>query len=259
MASPNTLRQTFFEQVVNLDALLGLFDTLPEIYFFVKDAEGRFMMVNQPLLGVLGLKNESQIIGKNDDDFFTPDLAERYRREDREVMAGGKLVPHRVWIVPNPQGIIRWFVSSKTPLFDRAGNTIGIAGAMRDYERAGAALSPYRRFSESMRHVSQNYRKKISTDKLAAMAHLSVSQFNRQFRKLFGITPAQYVIQVRVNAASQALTHSDDDLASIATSCGFYDASHFVKQFQKMMDMTPAQYRRRYATPADTRPRGVTD
>ncbi|MDX1564034.1 MAG: AraC family transcriptional regulator [Phycisphaeraceae bacterium] len=237
----------FLNRVVNLRGFLQLFDTLPEVYFFAKDTDGRFTMMNRPLMQVLNVDRPEQVLGKTDDDFFSPDLAERYRREDQEVMAAGRLVAHRVWIVPDARGVIRWYVSSKIPLMDRAGRTLGIAGAMRDYEKAGAALAPYQRFAEAMRHVAEHYDRKITAAELAKMTHLSVSQFNRQFKKLFSITPAQYIGQVRLNAACRLLAATNESLESIAAQTGFFDASHFVKQFKKSLDQTPAAYRRRHA------------
>jgi AraC-like DNA-binding protein len=55
---------------------------------------------------------------------------------------------------------------------------------------------------------------------------------------------------VRVNAAAQALTRTEDSVTAIAQNAGFYDHSHFTKQFKKHKNMTPTQYRQRYAQPA---------
>jgi len=200
------------------------------------------MYVNAALKKVLG-KTDSQIIGRTDDDFFSPELADSYRAEDQEVMAGGKTIADRVWLVPDASGALNWFVSTKTPLKDRKGKAIGIAGAMQDVQKTGAVLGPYEQMSEVVQYVAEHYAEKVTVDQLAELAHLSTSQFTRQFNRLFQMTPARYLTRIRINAACSLLTRTDLDLASIADRCGFHDASHFVKQFKKQMGQTPGHYR----------------
>lgn len=200
------------------------------------------MYVNNALKKVLG-KTDSQIIGRSDDDFFSPELADSYRAEDREVMAGGKTITDRVWLVPDARGALNWFVSTKTPLKDRKGKAIGVAGAMQDVQKTGAVLGPYEQMSEVVKYVAEHYAQKVTVDQLAQLAHLSTSQFTRQFNRLFQMTPARYLTRIRINAACSLLTRTDLDLASIADRCGFHDASHFVKQFKKQMGQTPGEYR----------------
>lgn len=239
---PGQLRHAFFERLGDEQVFVRLFDHLPAVYFFIKDAEGRFMYVNAALKKVLG-KTDSQIIGRTDDEFFSPELADSYRAEDREVMAGGKTITDRVWLVPDASGALNWFVSTKTPLKDRQGNAIGVAGAMQDVQNTGAVLGPYEQMSEVVQYVADHYAQKVTVDQLAELAHLSTSQFTRQFNRLFQMTPARYLTRIRINAACSMLTRTDLDLASIADRCGFHDASHFVKQFKKQMGQTPGAYR----------------
>ena len=200
------------------------------------------MVVNEPLCGVLGHR-EADIIGLTDDDFFSPELADAYRAEDREVMAAGKTIADRVWLVPDASGALNWFVSTKTPLKDRKGKAIGIAGAMQDVQKTGAVLGPYEQMSEVVRFIAENYAQKITIEELAKLAHLSASQFTRQFNRLFQMTPARYLTRIRINAACSLLTRTDLALSVIAERCGFHDASHFVKHFKKQMAMTPGAYR----------------
>lgn len=219
-----------------------MFDHLPAVYFFIKDADGRFIYVNEALKRVLG-RSDEQIIGRTDDDFFSSELADAYRAEDREVMSHGRTISDRVWLVPDRGGALNWYVSTKTPLKNRKGEPIGIAGAMQDIQKTGSVLGPYEEMSDVVRYVAEHYAEKITVDELAGLAHLSTSQFTRQFNRLFQMTPARYLTRIRINAACSLLTRTDLDLTSIAERCGFHDASHFVKQFKKQIGMTPGEYR----------------
>lgn len=235
-------RRSFLSKLRSDQVIVELFEHLPAVYFFIKDDRGRFIVVNKALKKVLG-KSDADIVGKTDDDFFSPELADAYRAEDREVMAGGKTVSDRVWLVPDHGGTLSWFLSTKSPLFDTRGKAIGIAGAMQDVQKTGAVLGPYEQMSDVVRYVAEHYAERITVAELAELAHLSTSQFTRQFNRLFQITPARYLTRIRINAACSLLTRTDLDLAAIADRCGFHDASHFLKQFKKQMSMTPGEYR----------------
>lgn len=236
------IRQDFFKRLGDEQDFVQLFDHLPAVYFFIKDADGRFIYVNEALKKVLG-RSDEQIIGCTDDDFFSSELADAYRAEDREVMSHGRTISDRVWLVPDRGGALNWYVSTKTPLKNRKGEPIGIAGAMQDIQKTGSVLGPYEEMSDVVRYVAEHYAEKITVDELAGLAHLSTSQFTRQFNRLFQTTPARYLTRIRINAACSLLRRTDLDLASISERCGFHDASHFVKQFKKQIGMTPGEYR----------------
>lgn len=68
---------------------------------------------------------------------------------------------------------------------------------------------------------------------------LVISQLERRFKKLFKITPLKYINQVRLHAAAQLLTSTEESLGSIASDCGFYDQSHFTHQFKKAHGISP--------------------
>ena len=55
-----------------------------------KDLEGRFTFANQKFCAELGRTLE-EIKGKTDFDFFPKELAEKYRRDDKDVLGNGQL------------------------------------------------------------------------------------------------------------------------------------------------------------------------
>ncbi len=98
-----------------------------------------------------------------------------------------------------------------------------------------------------LRRVLEAYAGPIKVAGLATLAGLSASQLDRRFKALFGMTPREYVLRVRTDAAAHALTATSRTVAEIAHDCGFYDQSSFGKQFRKRTGLTPANFRRRYA------------
>ena len=241
------IQREFLGRLCPRDTFGMLFDLLPEVYFFAKDAEGRFVRMNPALLRRLGFSKESEVLGRRDTDFFSLALSERYRREDEQVMSGDEPVVDQIWFVPNRDGILAWYLSTKIPLHDRSGRVIGIAGAMRDAQSAGAIMSPYEDLRAAVDHLSRHYAEELSVKRLAALVHLSVSQFERRFRAIFQMAPMQYLMQLRVENACRQLEHSRASLVEVAAQNGFYDQSAFTRQFVKRIGLTPGAYRRRYA------------
>ena len=74
-------------------------------------------------------------------------------------------------------------------------------------------------------------------------AHPHVS---RMMRKYLGLTPSDYVNQIRMTHAASALTTDSDAISDIAADCGIPNMSHFHKLFRDAHGMTPLQYRHRF-------------
>jgi PAS domain S-box-containing protein len=99
------------------------------IYF--KDAQSRFLRVNPPHLKLFGLTEQSQVIGKNDFDFFSEEHAQRAFEDEQRVMETGKSITmeeKETW----PDGNTTWVLTSKFPLHDPLGRVIGTFGISHD-------------------------------------------------------------------------------------------------------------------------------
>lgn len=92
--------------------------------------------------------------------------------------------------------------------------------------------------------VRENLDQEITLRELAKFVGISESSFSRRFKSSMGITPYQYVIQERLDAAKHFLLHKDMSLAHIASATGFSSQSHFTTVFKKATKLTPLQYRR---------------
>ncbi len=79
---------------------------------------------------------------------------------------------------------------------------------------------------------------------LAGRMHCSVDHFIRLFRRLKGITPAEFVIQCRLDAAREHLLFTKLSIAEIADSLGYRDQFFFSRQFKQRVGVSPSGYRR---------------
>lgn len=238
----------FLSRISGVGPVLALFDYLPRVYLFVKDQHHRFVKVNRGWLLMHGLTSEPEALGLSDHDFHPPVLAAQYVEEDRRVMAAGRALPDQNWLVRGGDGMPRWYLSTKIPLTDRRGRIIGIAGVMRPSEGTGDAPAGYARLTPALDFVLARYDQQITVAAMASQTHLSVSQLQREFRSLYGMTPSDYILRVRLLMARQKLEQTRDAAGRIALDCGFYDQSHFNRAFVAATGLRPLEYRRRFAS-----------
>jgi AraC-like DNA-binding protein len=247
MESPTP--QEFFRAVANPVVFAELFDAIPDVYLFIKDRRHRYIRVNPALARLLGCRGPAEMIGRTDAAFCPPVLAAQYMEEDRRVMASRRPLLNQIWLVPGADGLPGWYVSSKFPVFGARGAVIGIAGAMRPHDHAGDAPGDYRRLTPACEFVLAHHAQRIALADLARRANLSVSQLGREFRRLFGMSPGDYILRVRLMVARRKLETTGTAVGQIALDCGFYDQSHFTRAFRADTGLPPLEYRRRFALP----------
>ncbi|PLT35119.1 bifunctional transcriptional activator/DNA repair enzyme AdaA [Bacillus sp. V5-8f] len=92
-------------------------------------------------------------------------------------------------------------------------------------------------------YIDTHYSEKLTLESLAAVCHLSPYHFHRTFRRIKGITPIEYVQQVRITRAVKYLIESKESIANIAEAVGIYNTSYFTTLFKRKLGQTPTEYR----------------
>ncbi len=111
--------------------LKTIIDTSPMRVFW-KDRDSRYLGCNPVFANDAGQANPQEIIGKTDFDMTWRTQAELYRADDKQVMDSGIAKLSYDEPQSTPQGDTIWLRTSKTPLHDTLGNTIGILGIYED-------------------------------------------------------------------------------------------------------------------------------
>lgn len=97
--------------------------------------------------------------------------------------------------------------------------------------------------SDTLAFIEKNYTRQITVDELAKMAHLSSRHFIRLFIQNYGITPKQYIMQLRIRYACRRLEQSAKSISDIAFESGFTDTNYFTSCFKSRMGKSPKEYR----------------
>ena len=79
---------------------------------------------------------------------------------------------------------------------------------------------------------------------LARRAKVSSQRLARLIKRLYGLTPSQFITKSRVAAASRMLRDAKQSVADIAHACGFYDHSAFTRAFRSATGLTPSEFRK---------------
>lgn len=242
---------SILEQYPQMRQMAELFNHLKDVMAWIKDRHGHFCWVNRTVLMMEPRNSMEAILGKTDHDFAPAFLADQYRRDDEQVLAGIRIV-NRIEPFRRPDGTTGWHLTNKIPLFDGHDMIIGSAGIAQWMETPGEGPIPGGEFADVLAYMRDHYALPISNQQLAGISRTSVRTFERRFHGAFQLTPQRYLRNLRMRLASHALVYTAQPLAQVATSCGFADQSHFTHEFRRHFGQTPREYRDRFAHTAGT-------
>jgi diguanylate cyclase (GGDEF)-like protein/PAS domain S-box-containing protein len=117
---------------------------------YVKDSESRFLLANQAAAKNMGVANSANLVGKTDFDFFPQELAAGFFDDERTVILSGQAQVSKEEVIEDTSGQTRFMLSTKVPLFDAAGKTIGIVGVGRNITALKTVEAELRRVQEEL-------------------------------------------------------------------------------------------------------------
>ena len=237
----------FFRQMGLSQQFRFLFDALPEVHFFAKDLDHRFVAASREVVRRLGCSCEKDLLGKRDRDFYPAQLWVTIEADDRRVFTTGEPLLNRLETWFDDSRVLDWFVTSKFPIRDEAGSIIGVMGFVRPYEGSSGRRQTWSGgtgLSRAIEHIRGHLGRAISIQTLADKAGLSARQLHRKFIEEFRMSPQEFVLRTRIHFACELLGRGEKSIAEIAHGCGFCDQSALTRRFRKQMGITPATYRK---------------
>ncbi|WP_288593386.1 AraC family transcriptional regulator [uncultured Victivallis sp.] len=101
-------------------------------------------------------------------------------------------------------------------------------------------------------YMSGNLGHPIQISDVAKEASVSQSHLNLLFRIHLGVSPRQYLINIRMNLARRLLLNPYTHIGEVAQQCGFANLYYFTRSFTRMHHVSPGVYRRNPARYADS-------
>lgn len=91
--------------------------------------------------------------------------------------------------------------------------------------------------------IADHLQSQLSIPVLAKRASMSPRNFERVFKREVGVSPARYVLQLRVESAQRTLERTGMGLEQIADASGFGSADVMRRAFQRVIGRTPRRVR----------------
>lgn len=220
-----------------------IFDYLPDLTFFAKDARGRLMVASRRIYELYGLSDDRDLVGLTDYDLNPDAMARAYTGDDERLLSGQAEVVERLELWFDRQGLPDWAHVTKLPLKNQAGAIVGVMGVLRPPDSRERQFPAFAILSRAVVRMRRDFRGQLTIESLAVECGLSVRALQRQFRRVFGLTPQEFLMKTRVAAACRLLRTTDSSMSEIATECGFSDQSSFTQHFKRRLGLTPRAYR----------------
>ena len=120
------------------------------------------------------------------------------------------------------------------------------SGLVRTSAPSGTLISgknppPRQSMQRAQAYLHENLAEKITLHQLAQVAEMSSFHLLRTFCDAFGISPHEYLTNLRIERAKRMIAERKP-LAQVACETGFCDQSHFSRHFKRLVGMTPGQY-----------------
>jgi len=95
-------------------------------------------------------------------------------------------------------------------------------------------------------YIDDHFSEDLSLERLSSEFYISKFYLTREYKKIYGRTIFQHIINVRINYGKKLLRFSDRSIDEIAHMCGFNDQSYFARQFKKAENLTCFSYRKKW-------------
>lgn len=114
----------------------------------------------------------------------------------------------------------------------------------QQHEQKKATGNVQEQIERAAAYFNENYNTKISIDDYAESLHISTNWFIHNFKQYAGMSPAQYILSLRMVNAQSLLERTTYNIKEISEIVGYENPLYFSRVFKKEIGKSPAQYRK---------------
>ena len=114
----------------------------------------------------------------------------------------------------------------------------------QQHEQKKATGDVQEQIERAAAYFNENYNTKISIDDYAESLHISTNWFIHNFKQYAGMSPAQYILSLRMVNAQSLLERTTYNIKEISEIVGYENPLYFSRVFKKEIGKSPAQYRK---------------
>jgi AraC-like DNA-binding protein len=220
-----------------------LFDNVPDTVFFLKNLEGRYLVVNDTLVRRCGLRNKNDLLGKTAAEIFPSPFGQSFSDQDKAVLRGNGIVNGQLELHLFAHASQGWCLTWKVAVKGIDGRIVGLAGISRDLPHLTGPSNEHRTIAKVIEYIQGNIDGPLPVKELAHVSGISVFQLDQRLKELYGMSTGQFVVRSRIEQACRRLRQSKEPISAIALDCGYGDQAAFTRQFKKSVGVTPYAYR----------------
>lgn len=98
--------------------------------------------------------------------------------------------------------------------------------------------------SDRLEYIRNHYATPMKISEIASVCHISESHFRRLFEDNIGMTPVEYLNQVRIRKACDLIKKTGNSMEEIAVKVGFTTTSTFNRNFKRITGTSPYQWKK---------------
>ena len=118
---------------------------------------------------------------------------------------------------------------------------------MMDMRQNNDDVTPIVRLAEQVENFIRNhYQESITNERLSFTFNYHYNYITRAMKQMYGMTPNEYVMKVRIDHAKSLLLNTHWSIAAIAEQVGFENTPYFSNCFSKHLGLSPSMFRNQY-------------
>ncbi|MDR2981107.1 MAG: AraC family transcriptional regulator [Puniceicoccales bacterium] len=111
-------------------------------------------------------------------------------------------------------------------------------------------VTQHKGLARALSEIDRNFHRNLSVAHLAGIAGVSPGHFGKLFQAEKNMSPRDYWMEKRIEAAKDVLANTDRSVTDIALDLGFASSQHFAREFKSITGQTPSDYRGRVSHPS---------